>query len=96
MTTTQQLTSHEKELVSLMQLLSDPTRFKIMKLLQASGPSLCVSEIAQQLGISVSAASQHFKQFEACGLVSRERSGQRICYVVSPQTGLTKSFLNLL
>jgi predicted transcriptional regulator len=46
-----------------------------------SDQDLCVSEMANRLGISPSAVSQHFKSFEMLGLVSKERTGQKICYV---------------
>jgi DNA-binding transcriptional ArsR family regulator len=74
------LTTEENRLVHAMQLLGDSTRFKMFKLLN-SDQDLCVSEMASRLGISPSAVSQHFKSFEMLGLVSKERTGQRICYV---------------
>jgi DNA-binding transcriptional ArsR family regulator len=74
------LTTEENRIVHAMQLLGDSTRFKMFKLL-SSNQDLCVSEMASQLGISASAVSQHFRSFEMLGLVSKERTGQRICYV---------------
>jgi DNA-binding transcriptional ArsR family regulator len=72
----------EKRLIHAMQLIGDPTRFKMFKLL-SSNQDLCVSEMANRLGISPSAASQHFRSFEILGLVTKERTGQRICYVLT-------------
>jgi DNA-binding transcriptional ArsR family regulator len=82
MTTTESttLTQKENRLVHAMQLLGDATRFKMFKLL-SSNKDLCVSEMAAQLGISASAVSQHFRSFEMLGLVTKERFGQKICYV---------------
>jgi DNA-binding transcriptional ArsR family regulator len=80
--TLQSLDASEQRIVHAMQLLGDSTRFKIFKLL-SSNEELCVSEMAQQLKISPSAVSQHFRNFELLGLVSRERSGQKICYVLT-------------
>lgn len=74
------LTSEENRIVHAMQLLGDSTRFKMFKLL-SSDQDLCVSEMANRLGISASAVSQHFRSFEMLGLVTKERTGQRICYV---------------
>ena len=74
-----QLTSEEENTVRTLQLLGDPTRFKICKLL-LSNEELCVSEIAQRLNVSVSAVSQHFHSFELSGLVTKVRHGQKICY----------------
>jgi DNA-binding transcriptional ArsR family regulator len=72
----------EQRIVHAMQLLGDNTRFKIFKLL-SSESELCVSEMAQQLNISPSAVSQHFRNFEMLGLVEKQRTGQRICYVLN-------------
>jgi DNA-binding transcriptional ArsR family regulator len=69
------LSSDELSLMYAMQLLGDKTRFKIFKLL-LDQHEYCVSEI----GISMSAVSQHFKQFEILGLVDKQRFGQKICY----------------
>ena len=74
-----ELTSAEEQLVYALQLLGDRTRFKLFKLL-STGQELCVSAIAAELGISVSAVSQHFRSFEMVGLVHKERAGQKICY----------------
>lgn len=74
------LTSKENRIIHAMQLLGDSTRFKMFKLLN-SDQDLCVSEMASRLGISPSAVSQHFRSFEMLGLVSKERTGQKICYV---------------
>jgi len=49
----------------------------------SSTQELCVSEMAQQLHISPSAVSQHFRNFEILGLVTKERTGQKICYVLT-------------
>ena len=64
-------------------ILGDKTRFRIMKMLLATG-ELCVSDIASVLGISVSAASQHLRVLEMSDLVVGERMGQMMCY--SPRT----------
>jgi len=69
----------EERLVFAMQILGDKTRYKMFKLL-SSKQELCVSEIADKLDISVSAVSQHFKNFEMNGLVDKKRTGQKICY----------------
>lgn len=76
-----ELTSAEERLVYAMQLLGDKTRFKIFKLLMAK-KDMCVTEIADELGITLSAVSQHFRSFEMLGLVSKERVGQKVCYVL--------------
>lgn len=75
------LSQRDERLVFAMQLLGDKTRFKIFKLL-LSDKEMCVSQIADQLDISVSAVSQHFRNFEQLGLVDKKRTGQKICYVL--------------
>ena len=73
------VSEQEERLVFAMNILGDKTRYKMFKLLTGN-QELCVSEIADQLGISVSAVSQHFKNFEMTGLVEKNRYGQKICY----------------
>jgi DNA-binding transcriptional ArsR family regulator len=91
----QKLTNREERLVSAMQLLGDPTRFKIFKLL-LSGKEMCVSEIAGELDVSVSAISQHFRIFELVGLVNKKRYGQKICYVLKGDDLLAKALIRIV
>lgn len=88
------VTASEQRLVHVLQLLGDKTRFKMFKLI-ANEQELCVSEIAQQLQISPSAVSQHFRQFEMLGLVEKERMGQKICYVLHSNDALVKELREL-
>lgn len=88
------LDDKEKRLVHTMQLLGDSTRFKIFKLL-LGGKDLCVSEIASQLDISVSAVSQHFRSFELIGLVNKERTGQKICYELRKDDEFVEHIVNI-
>ena len=83
------LSAKEKRIVHSMQLLGDSTRFKMFKLL-SSNQELCVSEMASQLDISPSAVSQHFKSFEMLGLVTKKRTGQKICYIFSDDELVTE------
>ncbi len=93
-TTASSITKTEQRLVHAMQLLGDPTRFKMFKLL-SNTKELCVSEIANQLQISPSAVSQHFRQFEMLGLVNKERMGQKICYVLHDDDTLVNELKEL-
>lgn len=83
-----QLSFQEEKYVRLLQLLGDKTRYQIIKLIY-DNQSLCVSEIAHRLGISVSAVSQHFKLLEDNDIVVRLRDGQRICYSLKPSPETT-------
>ncbi|CAN5667225.1 hypothetical protein BH23PAT2_BH23PAT2_00740 [soil metagenome] len=88
------LTIQEKKFIQVMQLLGDPTRYKMFKLLM-SGKEMCVTEIAAELGVTVSAASQHFRNFELQGLVDKERIGQKICYSFVEGNDLVVQLINL-
>lgn len=79
MSAVETLTRDEQQTVRIMQLLGDSTRYKMLKIM-IRDQNMCVSDIASKLNVSVSAVSQHFKQFEMARLVERQRDGQRICY----------------
>lgn len=42
---------------------------------------MCVSDIAREVHLSMSAASHQLKRMEAAGLVESVRTGRTICYV---------------
>ena len=56
--------------------LSDPTRLRLLELL-AEEEELCGSHLAARAGISLALLSHHWKVLSDCGLVKRERRGQR-------------------
>lgn len=89
-----ELTNAEERLVYAMQLLGDKTRFKIFKLLMTKN-DMCVTEIATELGITLSAVSQHFRNFEMIGLVDKERVGQKICYMLKNDDLLVKELVHV-
>lgn len=88
------LSQKENQLVKAMNVLGDPTRFAIFKMV-CEGQNLCVSEMASTLNVTPSAISQHFQSFELLGLLTRQRTGQRICYQVN-KTPLTKDLCAML
>jgi ArsR family transcriptional regulator len=65
--------------------LADPTRLKLVKLLchQQSTSALCVNALAELLGVTQSAVSQHLRVLKAIGLVRGERRGYHIHYFVN-------------
>jgi len=67
----------------LFKVLGVESRIKIIELLKQKGP-LCVNELAEALGISASAVSQHLKLLRHAGLVRNERRGYWIPYQVDP------------
>lgn len=90
-----ELTKYEERLVRILQALADKTRYKMFKIL-LSKDEFCVSEVAEKVGISVPAASQHFRIFELVGLVDKKRYGQMICYVLKENDSLVNRAINLL
>lgn len=67
-----------KEAAELFKLLSVDTRIEIVELLKA-GP-MTVNALAEALGVSQSAVSQHLRVLRAAGLVDNERKGYWIYY----------------
>ena len=88
------ITKAEERLVYAMQLLGDKTRFKIFKLLMGKR-EMCVTEIANEVDISVSAVSQHFRNFEIVGIVNKTRYGQKICYILNKDDELVDQLSRL-
>lgn len=52
---------------------------KIFRLL-SSGKKLCVSEIAKNIGLTLSATSHQLARLESVGLISSTREGRTVCY----------------
>ncbi len=62
--------------------VGDPNRLKILCTL-FNGKDQCVSEVAQQLGLSIAIVSHHLKILSRAGIVSAVRQGKRVCYQVA-------------
>jgi len=75
--------------------LGDLGRFRVFALL-TEHEDICVTDIANILGISVPAASQQLKILEMSGLVRRERSGQIICYHLKKDNPVVKLIIKIL
>jgi ArsR family transcriptional regulator len=79
------------KIVDIFKALSDPTRLKLVKLLNdcqsgiCNGGPLCVNALAHQLGITQSAVSQHLRILRQAGLVVGEREGTFMHYSIDPQ-----------
>lgn len=67
-----------KEFIKVMKALSDPTRTKLVKMLQKR--TMCVCEVRAALEISQPAASKHLKILEGAGLVQRKKEGLWVNY----------------
>ena len=68
-----------EEAAELFNLASNSTRLKILFLLDRL-KELCVCDLAEMLGVSVSAVSQHLAKLRAYGLSSTRRDAQTIYY----------------
>ena len=84
-----------EELVEIFKALSDPTRLRLVKLLNdcppgvCKGGPLCVNALAHQLGVTQSAVSQHLRILRQAGLVNGARRGSFMHYSLDPD-GLEK------
>jgi DNA-binding transcriptional ArsR family regulator len=71
-----------RELVqSVRDIICEPTRTQIVRVLSA-GP-LSVGELANTLGRSKSATSQHLRVLRDAGIVSARRRGRIVMYILS-------------
>jgi ArsR family transcriptional regulator len=57
---------------------SDPTRLKILMIL-SKNRKMCTSDLANILGVSVSAVSHQKTILESYGLIASQREGKKIC-----------------
>lgn len=76
-----------KVMASVFKALSDHNRLKIIKMLASNqSDTFFVSQIAEKLGISQPAASQHIKVLKNIGIVEDNRKGYRIYYSIDLDT----------
>jgi ArsR family transcriptional regulator, arsenate/arsenite/antimonite-responsive transcriptional repressor len=66
------------DLMQVLKALSDPTRTTILAHL--SGEDLCVGALANRLGVTHSAVSQHLRILREAGLVSGSKRGYWVHY----------------
>jgi ArsR family transcriptional regulator len=67
-----------KQLVNILKALADPTRLKIVGLLNHR--SCCVCELVPIFGISQPAVSKHMSRLKSVDLVIESRRGQWVIY----------------
>jgi DNA-binding transcriptional ArsR family regulator len=68
----------------MFKVLSVETRVKIIDLLKSNGP-MGAKKIAEQIGITPAAVSQHLKTLKQAGLVRSERKGYWIPYSIDEE-----------
>jgi ArsR family transcriptional regulator len=61
--------------------LSDENRLKILCIIY-DHKKVCVSDIAEKLNISVAIVSHHLHALSKVGIVTPNREGKRICYLL--------------
>lgn len=83
------------ELVRKFNALGDNTRFRLFELLLRDD-GICVSELADEIGISNAGVSQQLKVMEQARIIVRERQGQKICYRVDSSNPANKQLLDII
>ena len=76
-----------RPLARVFKALGDETRLRILALL--GNHDLCVSHIADAIGLSQPAASRHLSVLRGAGLVDTRRRGRWIWYTVTQPTDMT-------
>jgi DNA-binding transcriptional ArsR family regulator len=71
-----------QELAEIFKALSDPTRLRLVKLLSEHQGALCVNALADLLGVTQSAVSQHLRVLRQARLVQGERQGYHVHYTL--------------
>ena len=70
-----------KEFIKVMKAVSDPTRVKILKILEKR--MMCVCELQAAIGAAQSTTSKHLKLLEDAGLVESHKEGLWVNYTLS-------------
>ena len=70
-----------KQFLKVMKSAGDPTRVKILKMIEQK--ALCVCEIQTALGIAQSTTSKHLKILEDAGLVVSRKDGLWVNYALA-------------
>jgi ArsR family transcriptional regulator, arsenate/arsenite/antimonite-responsive transcriptional repressor len=78
-------TEHAAHLARLLKALADPTRLRLLSMIQAhDGGEACVCDLIDPLGLSQPTVSHHLKVLTDAGLVEREKRGVWAYYRTVP------------
>ena len=71
-----------KERTKIFKTLSDPSRLRILKMLETK--SLCVCEITAVLNLATSTVSKHLSILRDTGFIIEEKEGKWVNYMINP------------
>jgi len=71
-----------RDLTEIFRALSDPGRFRIVKMLEQK--ALCVCEITAILGLAASTVSRHLSILRDAGIILDEKKGKWVNYRLNP------------
>ena len=75
-----------KEMAKVFKALGEPTRLKIINILASEGGYFCVGLLAEKLGVSQPAVSQHLKILKDAGILDSKRIGFHVHYFADAET----------
>ncbi|WP_371362383.1 hypothetical protein SRRS_35440 [Sporomusa rhizae] len=75
-----------RNMAKILKSIGDEKRLKIIKMLASNADEIfCVSDIAERLGISQPAASQHIRVLKDIGILDENRKGFRVFYTINSE-----------
>jgi len=80
-----------EKISSLLKLVADPSRIKIMCILRAN--QSCVCDLVEKIKLSQSLISHHLSDLKKADLVCRTKRGQKVYYSLTPKG---KNITNLI
>jgi DNA-binding transcriptional ArsR family regulator len=83
-----------KEFTAAAKAIADPTRARIIKMLQPG--ELCVCHIAEIVGLTQSTVSKHLAGLRNAGLVSDRKEGLWVYYRLEANNDAARLFLALM
>ena len=70
-----------QKIVTIFKALSDPSRLRILQCL-TKGDDLCVSDLAEELNMSISRVSHHLSLLDNLGFLKHTQDGKHVYYTV--------------
>lgn len=86
MTTTITQTQIEKQQVIIFKALADPIRLNILRHLKAVGHEVTCGEVGNNLNISKSSGSYHFKLLQEAQLITARKEAREKYVMLNPET----------